>query len=206
MPSHLMYVGFCCCTILWNIVHLFTQSPGVSTPPCVVIGILVPYFQNRRQASEFLVSLAHIARVSFAVGLDFGTDLCMTAVREVSSACSSMSSVNWVKSLDVDDPRRPYIRGANPNQKATRMIRNLCTTMLLQNSQTEHSNERYRLWKLYDNNRLFSDCRYVPQLRGYSPTKLYDGAQMAIFWRFFCILHFQRAACSMFQTCILNSH
>ena len=28
-------------------------------------------------------------------------------------------------------------------------------------------------------------------------------------WRFlhhFCILHFQRAACSMFQTCILNSH
>jgi len=34
------------------------------------------------------------------------------------------------------------------------------------------------------------------------PTKLCDGAQMAIF----CILHFQRAACSMFQTCILNSH
>ena len=28
-------------------------------------------------------------------------------------------------------------------------------------------------------------------------------------WRFlatFCVLYFQRAACSMFQTCILNSH
>ena len=25
-------------------------------------------------------------------------------------------------------------------------------------------------------------------------------------WRFFCVLHFQRAACSRFQTCILNSH
>jgi len=31
---------------------------------------------------------------------------------------------------------------------------------------------------------------------------LYDGAQMAIF----CVLHFQRAACSTFQTCILNLH
>jgi len=25
-------------------------------------------------------------------------------------------------------------------------------------------------------------------------------------WRFFCVLYFQWAACSMFQTCILNSH
>jgi len=25
-------------------------------------------------------------------------------------------------------------------------------------------------------------------------------------WRFFCVLYFQRAACSTFQTCILNSH
>jgi len=48
----------------------------------------------------------------------------------------------------------------------------------------------------------FSDCRYVPQLQRYSPTKLCDGAQMAIF----CILYFQRATCSTFQTCILNSH
>jgi len=25
-------------------------------------------------------------------------------------------------------------------------------------------------------------------------------------WRFFCVLYFQRAACSRFQTYILNSH
>ena len=25
-------------------------------------------------------------------------------------------------------------------------------------------------------------------------------------WRFFCVVYFQRAACSTFQTCILNSH
>jgi len=25
-------------------------------------------------------------------------------------------------------------------------------------------------------------------------------------WRFFCVLYFQRSACSTFQTCILNSH
>ena len=25
-------------------------------------------------------------------------------------------------------------------------------------------------------------------------------------WRFFCVLYFQRAACSTFHTCILNSH
>ena len=33
-------------------------------------------------------------------------------------------------------------------------------------------------------NRLFSDCRHVPHLRRYSPTKLCDGAQMANFCRF----------------------
>ena len=39
-------------------------------------------------------------------------------------------------------------------------------------------------------------------LRRYSPTKLCVGAEIAIF----CVLYFQRAARSMFQTCILNSH
>ena len=33
-------------------------------------------------------------------------------------------------------------------------------------------------------NNFFSDCRYVPWLRSYSPTKLCDGAQMAIFGDF----------------------
>jgi len=33
-------------------------------------------------------------------------------------------------------------------------------------------------------NKFFSDCRYVPQLQRYSPTKLCDGAQMAIFGDF----------------------
>jgi len=51
-------------------------------------------------------------------------------------------------------------------------------------------------------NRFFPDCRYMPQLRRYSPIKLCDGAKMAIF----CVLYFQRDACSIFQTCILNSH
>jgi len=46
----------------------------------------------------------------------------------------------------------------------------------------------------------------MPYLRRYSPTKLCDGAQMAIFGDFFCVLYLQRAACSTFQTCILNSH
>ena len=55
-------------------------------------------------------------------------------------------------------------------------------------------------------NKFFSDCRYMPQLRRYSPTKLCDGAQMANFWRFFCVLYFKGAACSTFQTRILNSH
>jgi len=53
---------------------------------------------------------------------------------------------------------------------------------------------------------FFSDCRYVPNLQRCSPTKLCDGAQMAIFLHHFCVLYFQRAACSTFQTCILNSH
>jgi len=51
-------------------------------------------------------------------------------------------------------------------------------------------------------NTFFSDCRYVPYLRRHSPTKLCDGAEMVIF----CVLYFHRAACSAFQTCILNLH
>ena len=33
-------------------------------------------------------------------------------------------------------------------------------------------------------NKFFSDCRYMPYLRRYSPTKLCDGAEMAIFGDF----------------------
>jgi len=51
-------------------------------------------------------------------------------------------------------------------------------------------------------NNFFSDCRYMPYLRRYSPTKLLDGPEMATF----CVLYFQRAARSTFQTCILNLH
>ena len=51
-------------------------------------------------------------------------------------------------------------------------------------------------------NKFFSDCRYMASLRRHGPTKLCDGAEMAIF----CVLYLQRAACSAFQTCILNSH
>ena len=54
-------------------------------------------------------------------------------------------------------------------------------------------------------NKFFSDCRYVPYLRRYSPTNLCGGAQTAIFGDFFCVLQFQRAAWSTFQTCMLHS-
>ena len=45
-------------------------------------------------------------------------------------------------------------------------------------------------------NMFFSNCRYMPQLRRYSPTKLWDGAQMAIFCVIFasCIFCEPRAA------------
>jgi len=45
-------------------------------------------------------------------------------------------------------------------------------------------------------NKFFSDCRYMPYLRRYSPTKLCDGAQMAIFGDLFasCICSEPRAA------------
>jgi len=51
-------------------------------------------------------------------------------------------------------------------------------------------------------NKFFCDCRYMPSFRRYSLTNLCDGAETAIF----CVLYLQRAACSTFQTCILNSH
>jgi len=50
----------------------------------------------------------------------------------------------------------------------------------------------------------FSDCRYVPWLRRYSPTKLCNGAQMAFFCDFFLGPAFSESR--TFQTCILNSH
>jgi len=45
-------------------------------------------------------------------------------------------------------------------------------------------------------NKFVSDCRYVPQLRRYSPTKLCNGAQIAIFGDFFaaCVFSEPRAA------------
>ena len=45
-------------------------------------------------------------------------------------------------------------------------------------------------------NKFFSDCRYMPQLWRYSPTKLYNGAQMASFWQFSasCVFSEPRAA------------
>ena len=45
-------------------------------------------------------------------------------------------------------------------------------------------------------NKFFSDCRYMPYLRRYSPTKLCDGAQTSIFGDFFasCICSEPRAA------------
>ena len=51
-------------------------------------------------------------------------------------------------------------------------------------------------------NKFFSDCRYVPYLRRYGPTKLCDGVQVAIIW----VLHFLQTACSTFETCIVNAH
>jgi len=50
-------------------------------------------------------------------------------------------------------------------------------------------------------NKFFSSCRYMPQLRRYSPTNLWDGAQMAIFCVIFasciftepCAAHFRPA-------------
>jgi len=56
------------------------------------------------------------------------------------------------------------------------------------------------LWGLVEEilllNMFFSDYRYMPQLRRYSPRKLWDGAQMATFWRLFasCICSEPRAA------------
>jgi len=41
-------------------------------------------------------------------------------------------------------------------------------------------------------NKFFSDCRYMPQLRRYSPTKMCDGTEMAIFAS--CIFSEPRAA------------
>ena len=44
-------------------------------------------------------------------------------------------------------------------------------------------------------NKFFSDCRYMPQLRRYDPTKLCDGAQMAILATFAsCVFSEPRAA------------
>ena len=38
------------------------------------------------------------------------------------------------------------------------------------------------------------------------PDKVVRWCRDGDFWRLFCVLYLQRAACSAFQTCILNSH
>ena len=82
-----------------------------------------------------------------------------------------------------------------------------CISLHRQNKRLTSLPSFSSLWRRYCClTSFFSDCRYVPWLRRYSPTKLCDGAQMAIFGDFFASCIFQRAACSRFQTCILNSH
>jgi len=51
---------------------------------------------------------------------------------------------------------------------------------------------------------VFSDCRYMP-----CEDIARQGCAMVPrwrFWRLFCVLYYQRAACSTFQTCVLNLH
>ena len=55
-------------------------------------------------------------------------------------------------------------------------------------------------------NQFFPTFNMLPQMQRYGATQLCDGAQTTNFWEIFCVLHFQQAACSTFQTCILNSH
>jgi len=38
------------------------------------------------------------------------------------------------------------------------------------------------------------------------PDKVVRWCRDGDFWRLFCVLYLQRAACSAFQTCVLNSH
>ena len=52
------------------------------------------------------------------------------------------------------------------------------------------------IWRTYCCSTSFSQCKYVPQLRRYSPTNLCDGAQMSHFGGFYgsCISSEPRAA------------
>jgi len=52
------------------------------------------------------------------------------------------------------------------------------------------------MWRYWCLTRFFSDCQYMPQLRRYSRTNLWDGAEMAIFCVIFasCISSKPRAA------------
>ena len=70
-------------------------------------------------------------------------------------------------------------------------LANRCQPLVSQSSLYYQDTCR-RYWCLTS---FFSICRYMPQLRRYSPTKLCDGAKMATF----CILYFQQAACSTVQ-------
>jgi len=51
------------------------------------------------------------------------------------------------------------------------------------------------LWMRYQCLTSFSNCRYMPQLRRHSPTKLCDGAKMANF----CILYFSESRAAHFR-------
>jgi len=52
-------------------------------------------------------------------------------------------------------------------------------------------------------NKFFSDCLLVAKIQ---VDKVVRWCRDGDFLRHFCVLYFQRAACSTFQTCTLNSH
>ena len=118
--------------------------------------------------------------------------------------CSNAAKTrNPLKFAGVPETRQPISAVSGP--KLT-MLRGHVEDILLLNKffpivDTCLSYEDGDVWK-YSRHPKSRHLRTIAQLCGAIPTKLCDGAQMATF----CVLYFQRAACSTFQTCILNSH
>ena len=54
-------------------------------------------------------------------------------------------------------------------------------------------------------NKFLSDCRYVPYLRRYCLTKLWDVAEMATFWRFFACCIFSELRAARFRPAFFSS-
>jgi len=137
------------------------------------------------------------ARVWNSLKLEYGPmPNVMVALPNIGDAVCSTTHFGWRSLLECRTVSLPR-RESRWNLQGCPKLANRSQPLVGQSSPYYED-----MWRRYRCLTIFFRLSIRASATKIQPNKLCDGAKMAIF----CVLYFQRAACSTFQTCILNSH